>query len=116
MCSRLRRTPHDAFFKRHRKANAKPRAASRGGIMAKRKSLYSAHPSIAMVQKWIAELKKKTGRTLDDWLKLIEKDGPSAEAERRVWLKTKFKLGTNSASWLAERSVGKGLEDGDPAL
>ena len=33
--------------------------------MAKRKTLYSVHPGVAMVQKWIAELKGKTGRSLD---------------------------------------------------
>jgi hypothetical protein len=33
---------------------------------------------------------------------------------RRDWLKQQHKLGTNWASWLAERSVGKGEEAGDP--
>jgi hypothetical protein len=28
-------------------------------------SLYDVHPGVAMVQKWIADLKPKTGRTLD---------------------------------------------------
>jgi hypothetical protein len=82
--------------------------------MAKRKSLYSVHPGVQMVQKWIAELKPKTGRSLEEWLKLINKEGPPTEAERRDWLKAKYHLGTNSAWWLAERSVGKGGEDGDP--
>ena len=67
-----------------------------------------------MTQKWIAELKQKTGRTLDEWLRLIKKEGPLTEQARRDWLKTKHGLGTNSASWMAERSVGKGAELGDP--
>ena len=67
-----------------------------------------------MVQKWIAELKQKTGRSLEDWLKLIKKEGPPTEPERRDWLKTKYALGTNTAWWLAERSVGKGEETADP--
>ena len=75
--------------------------------MAKRKNLYSVHPAVAMVQKWIAELKAKTGRSLDEWLAVIEKDGPAAEAERRAWLKAKHGFGTNNAIWLAQRSVGK---------
>jgi hypothetical protein len=33
---------------------------------------------------------------------------------RSDWLKTKHKLGTNSAWWIAERAEGKGAEDGDP--
>jgi len=78
------------------------------------KSIYGVHPGVLMTQKWIAELKQKTGRTLDEWLRLIKKEGPPTEKERRDWLKTKYGLGTNSAWWLAERSVGKGEEVGDP--
>jgi len=66
-----------------------------------------------MTQKWMAELKQKTGRTLAEWLKLIKKEGPPTEQERREWLKTKHGLGTNTAWWFAERSVGKGEEMGD---
>ena len=81
---------------------------------AAKKSIYGVHPGVLMTQKWIAELKQKTGRTLDEWLRLIKREGPPAEAERRDWLKSKFGLGTNSAWWLAERSLGKGEEIGDP--
>ena len=78
------------------------------------KSLYSVHPGVAMVQKWLRELKVKTGRSLEEWLALIKKEGPPTEAERRDWLKKKHSLGTNSAIWLAERSVGKGGEEDAP--
>jgi len=81
---------------------------------AKKKSIYGVHPGVMMAQKWIAELKQKTGRTLEEWLRLIKKEGPPTEKERRDWLKTKYGLGTNSAWWLAERSFGKGEEMGDP--
>ena len=83
--------------------------------MPARKTLYSPHPSIAMVQKWIDELPAKTGRSLEQWLKLIEKEAPATEKERRDWLKTKHDFGTNTAWWLAERSFGKGTWDDDPA-
>jgi hypothetical protein len=81
---------------------------------ATKKSIYGVHPGVLMTQKWIAELKQKTGRTLEEWLRLIKKEGPATEQERRDWLKTKYGLGTNSAWWLAERSFGKGEEIGDP--
>ena len=81
---------------------------------AKKKSIYGVHPGVLMTQKWIAELKQKTGRTLDEWLRLIKKEGPPTENDRRDWLKTKYGLGTNNASWMAERSIGKGEELGDP--
>ena len=81
-----------------------------------KKSTYSVHPGVLMTQKWITELKQKTGRSLEEWLKHIKKDGPKDEKERRVWLKETYGLGTNTAWWLAERSVGKGAESGDPDL
>ena len=79
-----------------------------------KKSIYGVHPGVLMTIKWVAELKQKTGRSLDEWLKLIKQDGPPSENERRDWLKSKFGLGTNSAWWLAERSAGKGKETSDP--
>ena len=79
----------------------------------KTKSIYGVHPGVAMTQKWISELKQKTGRSLAEWLRLVKKEGPPDEKQRRNWLKTKFGLGTNYAWWLAERSVGKGEEMGD---
>jgi hypothetical protein len=74
---------------------------------------YSVHPSVAMVRGWIDALPQKTGRSLDDWLRLIVKQGPAGEKERRDWLKAEHGLGTNHATWMAARSLGKG-EDGDP--
>src|SRR5262249_8170766 len=84
--------------------------------MAKKKggSLYGVHPGVQMVQNWIATLPEKTGRSLDQWLALVKKDGPPTEKERRDWLKKKHGFGTNGAWWLAERAEGKGTEDGDP--
>ena len=81
---------------------------------ASRQSLYSVHPGVFMVQKWIETLPEKTGRSLDEWLALVKRQGPPTEQERREWLKTKYKLGTNSAWWIAERSVGKGDEEDTP--
>jgi hypothetical protein len=77
-------------------------------------SVYGVHPGVAMVQNWIAGLKEKTGRSLEEWLRYVKKEGPATEKERREWLKEKHGLGTNAAWWLAERAEGKGLEDGDP--
>src|SRR5581483_10644750 len=72
--------------------------------MARKKNVYSVHPGVAMVQKWIAELPEKTGRTLEQWLELIRKEGPADPRERRAWLKQKHGLGTNTAWWLVERA------------
>jgi hypothetical protein len=79
--------------------------------LAKSESLYGVHPSVAMVQKWLAEMKQETGRSMEEWLALVKKEGPKDEKSRREWLKSKHKLGTNKASWIAERAEGKGWED-----
>ncbi len=44
---------------------------------------YSAHPNVAMVQKWIKELPQKTGRSLEDWIALARESGLPTEKERR---------------------------------
>jgi uncharacterized protein DUF5655/uncharacterized protein DUF4287 len=80
----------------------------------KAESLYSVHPGVLMVQKWIVDLPDKTGKSLDQWLKLVKKSGPPTEQERREWLKSEHGLGTNSAWWIAERAEGKNTEDFDP--
>jgi hypothetical protein len=78
------------------------------------KSLYSVHPGVLMIQKWAAELKDKTGRSLDEWVALVKRSGPKDEAARRDWLKSRHALGTNHATWIAERSVGKGDDTASP--
>ncbi len=75
---------------------------------AKSKTIYDVHPGVAMVQKSMAALKEKTGRSLEEWIGLVKKDGPKDEKSRREWLKTKHKLGMNHAGWIAERAEGKG--------
>ena len=39
---------------------------------AKSESQYGVHPGVAMVQKWVAELKEKTGRSLEEWIALAK--------------------------------------------
>ena len=78
------------------------------------KSLYSVHPSVPYTQKIIANLKTKTGRTIDEWIAFVKKSGPKTEPGRRVWLKETHKLGTNYAWWIAERAEGKGGDEDSP--
>jgi len=80
----------------------------------KKKSIYGVHPGVLMMQKWIAELKQKTGRSLEEWLAFIRKSGPKDVKARREWLKAEHGLGTNYASSLAELADGKGTEFCDP--
>jgi len=81
---------------------------------ATKRSRYSVHPGVKMVQNWVATLKEKTGRSLEEWLALVKRSGPRTEKERREWLKKEHGLGTNAASWIAERAEGKTTVDDDP--
>jgi hypothetical protein len=91
-----------------------PKTASAKSTSRSSSDLYDVHPGVAMVQKWIAELKPKTGRTLDQWIALARKDGPKDAATRRDWLKSRHKLGTNAATWISQRVDGKGGEEDSP--
>lgn len=82
-------------------------------IRGKSASIYDVHPGVAMVQNIMTGMKQKTGRSVEEWIQLIEKQAPAGEKERRAWLKEKYGLGMNYAWWLAERSLGKG-DDGTP--
>jgi len=86
----------------------------RSAAQTKTKSIYSPHPSLALVQKWIADLKEKTGRSHEEWMRCLKKNGPNYNEERREWLKTEHGLGTNAAWWLSDRAAGIGTEEGDP--
>ncbi len=75
---------------------------------------YAVHPGVAQIQKWIQELPKKTGRSLEEWIALTKDSGPPTEKERREWLKKEHKLGTISAAWIAGRLGGKNTEEDSP--
>jgi hypothetical protein len=75
------------------------------------KNVYSVHPNVALMENWIATLPEKTGRSLEQWVRLVKKDGPPTEAERRAWLKTEHRFGTNAAWSIAERAEGRGDEE-----
>lgn len=78
---------------------------------AKSKIVYDVHPGVAMTEKWKAELKGKSGRSLKEWIALVKKDGPDGGHKAIVdWLKSKHKLGHNNAWGVAERAMGKGSE------
>lgn len=74
---------------------------------ARTEALYDVNPGVYMVMKWVAELKEKTGRTLEEWLKFIVKNGPKELRPRTQWLKEKHGIGSNTAGWLAERAGGQ---------
>ena len=75
---------------------------------------YDLHPSVAMAHSVIAGMKEKTGRSLEEWVGVAKKHGPNGEKDRAAWLKREHKLGTNHATWIAQRSLGKEEVSEDP--
>ncbi len=68
------------------------------------KPRFAVHPGVAMAHKVVANMKEKTGRSLEEWIALVRKQGPPAEKERALWLKTRHGLGTLYAQWIAAQS------------
>jgi hypothetical protein len=75
--------------------------------MPSKKSLYDVNAGLSMEETWAARLPKKTGKTLEEWVRLLQRSGPATEKERREWLKREHNIGTNYATFIAERSVGR---------
>jgi hypothetical protein len=71
---------------------------------------YSVHPGVAYVQAVIDNMPEKTGRSIDEWMALVEKSGPAGEKERIAWLKSQHKLGATTAGLIAECASGLGQE------
>src|SRR5580700_6696501 len=81
----------------------------------RKNSVYTLHPGFAMEASSLANLKERTNRTLDEWVRVFKKSGPATEKERIAWLKQEHGITTNYALWIAKRVDGTGsAADYDP--
>ena len=64
---------------------------------------YDVHPSVIYVQTVLANLKAKTGRTVDEWSDLVRTERPS---DAKAWLKSQG-LGTTQAGFVLQRANAK---------
>lgn len=71
-------------------------------------SVYTLHPGFAMEESSMANLKERTGRTIEEWVRIVKKSGPATERERIAWLKEAHGITTNYALWIAKRVDGSG--------
>ena len=72
---------------------------------------YDVHPSVAMARNIITGMKQKTGRTLDEWVRFVVREGPPGAKARKDWLKVDHGLGTNYAGFIADYSSGESDND-----
>src|ERR1700722_5701032 len=74
----------------------------------RKNSVYTLHPGFKMEESSIANLKERTGRSIEDWVRVVKKSGPPTEKERIAWLKEAHGITTNYALWIAKRVDGGG--------
>jgi len=74
----------------------------------RKNSVYALHPGFAMEESGVRILKERTGRTLEEWVRILKKSGPPTERERIAWLKEAHGISTNYALWIAKRADGGG--------
>jgi hypothetical protein len=77
----------------------------------RKNSVYTLHPGFKMEESSLALLKERTGRTLEEWIRIVKKSGPPAVKDRAAWLKQEHGFTTNYAGWVAERSDGGGTAE-----
>lgn len=81
----------------------------------RKNTVYTLHPGFAMEESNLERLKERTGRTLDEWIRVVKKSGPATGKERIAWLKQAHGITTNYALWIAKRVDGSGgAADYDP--
>ena len=78
------------------------------------KERYDIHPSVAYAQAIIDNLPGTTGRSIDQWIRLIKRDGPAGEKERRDLLKKVHGMGGTTAAMVAHHAEGRGSQDTAP--
>jgi hypothetical protein len=96
---------------RKKKLAASPDAKAKVALSGS--TIYAVHPGVALTQRWMAELAEKTGRSLNEWVRHVKKFGPKSQRECSLWLQEQHRLGTSTASWLAEKVFARtrGAED-----
>lgn len=82
--------------------------------LKQKKSLYSMHPSFDHEEAGLRLIKERTGKTLEEWMAHVKRNGPAEPRARLAWLK-KQGLTTNYAGWVVSRASGTGgRENYDP--
>lgn len=73
---------------------------------------YGTHPAVAHMRAIADNLQKKTGKSLAEWIALVEAEAPATEKERMAWLKAEHQLGRDTAMTILE--FAKGEQEYDP--
>ncbi len=72
---------------------------------------YGAHASVKHMAAIASNLPAKTGKSLEEWTRLLEEAGPTGTKARMEWLKVEHGLGRDTALSIVEISEGRGNPD-----
>jgi hypothetical protein len=76
------------------------------GSSGRYRSIYSVHPAVAYQQAVVKNLRATTGRSIKDWVRLVQESGLKDVKQVRAWLKERHELGGTSASCVADQALG----------
>ena len=74
-------------------------------------SIYSVHPSIAYQQAIIRNLKETTGKTIEEWEKLLRQEAWKDAKSITQYLINEYHLGRTKASLISDYALKIQLED-----
>jgi len=72
------------------------------------------HPGFWMVDSSKRKVVERTGKTYEEWVDILRRDGPVGEKEQREWLKAAHGFTSNYALWIVEEAAGRGPDSYDP--
>jgi hypothetical protein len=75
------------------------------------KVAYGVHASVQHMAAIASNLPAKTGKRLEDWIRLLEDSGPTSDKERMDWLKSAHGLGRDTAMTIVEFAEGRANPD-----
>lgn len=83
-----------------------------------RKTLFEfgIHPAVKMLHAWTTRLQEKTGKTLEEWVGLVQASGLKTQKEQKACLKDRFQFSTMHATWIVEIAAGEGWGGGSPEV
>ena len=74
---------------------------------------YGVHASVKHMAAIASNLPSKTGKSLEEWTRLLEEAGPTESKARMEWLKVEHGLGRDTAMSIVEIAEGRGNPDPD---
>ena len=76
----------------------------------------SVHPQVLAAERAISRMRTATGRSLEEWVGVLEEAGPAGGGDRLAWLRSEHLLGSNYARLIVDRAEGRNLERSDSGV